>query len=111
MSDGLVACYPVRVEADLVFQEYVSEILQEHQSFLGRGNDRFAIIVYWGNKIRIEAKPLDRLRWLEDSNWRSSFWKELGDRAESYDPTKNINLGYISGDGLSCLKLQAIVEV
>lgn len=110
MSDGLVAHYPVNVEADLVIQEYISEILQEHSSFLNKGNDRFAIVLYWGEKVRVEAKSLGRLRGLQDSNWRASFWKLLGDRAETYDPTKHFNLGYISGDGLSCSKLQAILE-
>jgi hypothetical protein len=111
MSDGLVAHYPVNVEADLVIAECISEILQEHQSCLGKGIDHFAIAIYWGNKIRIEAKPLERLRWLQDSNWRTDFWKTLGDRAESYNPTTHLNIGYISGDGLGCTKLQAIMEV
>lgn len=95
----------------LVIQEYVSEILQAHQSPLSKGDDKFAIVVYWGSPIRIDVKPLERLRRLEDSHYRTKLWKELGDRAETYDPTKHINLGYISGDGLSMAKLQAIVEV
>lgn len=111
MSGGLVAHYPLRVELDMVVQEYISEILQVHQSHLSKGDDQFAIAVYWGNPIRFEVKPLERLRRLQESNWRTEFWKELGDRAEAYDPTKHINLGYISGDGLSMFKLHAIVEV
>lgn len=111
MSNGLVAHYPLHAEADLVIQEYISEILQLHQSQLGKGDDQFAIAVYWGNPMRLEVKSLERLRRLQESNWRVDFWKELGDRAEVYDPTKYINLGYISGDGLSIFKLHAIVEV
>jgi hypothetical protein len=95
----------------MVVREYISEILQIHQSQLGKGDDRFAIAIYWGNPIRFEVKPLERLRRLQESNWRIEFWQELSDRAETYDPTKHINLGYISGDGLSMTKLQAIVEV
>jgi hypothetical protein len=111
MADGLVAHYPLRVEADLVIEEYISEILQIHQSHLGKGEDQFAIVIHWGNPIRFGVKSLERLRWLEENNWRTTFWKDLGDRAETYDPTRHINVGYISGDGLSLTKLQAIVEV
>lgn len=112
MSDGLVSHYPIGVEADLVIDGCISDIMQEHQSHLNKGDDHFAIAVYWGRtNIRIEAKPLKRLRWLQDSNWRTDFWKTLGDRAETYNPTTHLNIGYISGDGLSYSKLQAIVEV
>jgi hypothetical protein len=110
VSNGLVAYYPIHVETGLVVKEYISEILQEHQSFLGKGNDQFAIVVCWGRKIRIEVKPLERLRHLEDSHWRADLWRELGDRAETYNPATHVNIGYISGDGLDCTKLQAIVE-
>ena len=111
IGNGLVAHYPLFVELDLVIQEYISEILQVHQSQLGKGDDRFAIAIHWSSPLRIEIKPLERLRRLEDSQSRTQFWKELGDRAETYDPSKFINLGYISGDGLSMTKLQSIVGV
>lgn len=110
-SNGLVAHYPLHVEAELVIQEHISEILQVHQSQLNKGDDQFAIAIYWGSPIRIDVKTLERLRRLEDSHHRTKLWAELGDRAENYDPTTHVNIGYISGDGLSMAKLQAIVEV
>jgi hypothetical protein len=110
ISGGLVAHYPLHVEMEMVVQGYISEILQAHQSYLSKGDDKFAIAVYWGNPVRIEIKPLERLRRLQDSHWRGGLWKLLGDRAETYNPTKHINIGYISGDGLSATKLCAIVE-
>ena len=60
MGNGLVAHYPLRVEFDLVIQEYISEIIQVHQSHLGKGDDRFAIVIYWSSPLRIQIKPLER---------------------------------------------------
>lgn len=110
-SDGLIPYYPLRVERDLMFDRYIFDVLAIHNSHLNRGDDRFALVLRWGKTVQIEVKPLERLRRLQDSCWRKGFWKELGDRAETYDPTKHINTGYISGDGLAYTQLQAIVEV